>query len=87
MSKDTLDCIERELSTLDAEAMSFDHEQAEQCKEALLRIIETVGHLYAQIQVQPEHGPQADPSASYLSVTDMTGKVQFTGGGVVVEKK
>jgi len=58
MSKKKLEQIEHQLSKLDAEAMSFDHTDAEQCKLALGRIVETAVKLCTAIKADPSRENQ-----------------------------
>ncbi len=58
MSKKKLERIERQLSELDAEAMSFDHEDAEQCKLALTRIVEKAAHLCSAVTAKASRDGQ-----------------------------
>ncbi len=58
MSKKKLEQIERQLSELDVEAMSFDHEDAEQCKLALTRIVETAAKLCRAVEAKASRDGQ-----------------------------
>jgi hypothetical protein len=58
MSKAKLEQVERELSALDPEAMSFDHTDAEQCKLVLVRIAEKAADLCRAIEAAPSRDDQ-----------------------------
>lgn len=52
MTKAILEQIERQLSELDAEAMSFDHEEAEECKDTLVRIVDQAARISRRIETR-----------------------------------
>ena len=58
MTKEKLEQIELQLSELDARAMSFDHKDAEQCKLALMRIVEKAAKLCGAIKAEPSRDDQ-----------------------------
>lgn len=59
MTKALLEQIEKQLAAMDPEAMSFDHEEAEQCKAALVRIAEKAATLCHKITARPERGSKS----------------------------
>ena len=53
MTKAILEQIEKQMIELDAEAMSFDHEEAEHCKAALVRIAMRAATLCQEVSASP----------------------------------
>jgi len=97
MTKAILEQIERQLSEMDAEAMSFDHEEAEQCKAALVRIVDQAvtvcQRLVAAKPPRSDQGPkgwQIDHASHFQQQRESMSRPlhipEFVGGGVTVTK-
>lgn len=58
MSRQVLEQIEQQLADLDPEALSFDHEDAENCRLALARIVNKAAALCQAISADPPREEQ-----------------------------